>query len=115
MPTVGRQGTGLLVLEVGPSWERQWVLCTAQMGCWPLQQHQGGCKGPVLVCLGGRGSLWTLPVGALPQPRSDVQGQSSMCTSPCLPPRGSRLLQEGLCAVPDPGPQYTSAVLVTPA
>lgn len=111
----GRQGTRLLVLEMGPRWKRQRVLRTVLAG--------GGCRwgaspcssssmatGPHAGLSRGRWrSLWTLPVGTQPQSRSHARRQSSMCTSPCcLPPsQGSGLLQRGAARCARPGaPAY---------
>lgn len=111
----GRQGTRLLVLEVGPRWKRQRVLrpVLAGGGCRrgaSPYSSSGMATGPRAGLSRGRWrSLWTLPVGTQPQSRSRARGQSRMCTSPCClpPPQGSGLCREGLRICARPGaPAY---------
>lgn len=112
MPAVGRQETGLPVLEVGPSWKRQWVLCTALAGGghrWGTGAYGSTSVATGLLCPRGGDSPSGLCLQQL------CPGPGAMPRASSIAPHPASCPVSGLRAMPEPGPQHTAAVLVTPA
>lgn len=101
MPTMGGQGTGLLVLEVGPGWKGS--------GCSVPPQLEGAAggvpaptaapawpQGPMPVCPRGGGDPSGLCLSGLcPSPGAMPRDRAACVPLPCClpPPWGSGLLQ----------------------